>query len=73
MLFNIATVKPEAKRKLPLLSCCFTFYWTYLPEVCIFYEDLLLFNILQVCTAVMVVLMLKDYKLETVIFSGDAV
>jgi hypothetical protein len=74
LLFNIATFKPEVKRKLPLLSC-FTFYWTYLPEVCIFYEDLLLFNILQVfSSAVMVVLLiLGDYQLETAIFSGGVV
>jgi len=73
-LFNIATFKPEVKRKLPLLSCCFNFYWTYLPEVCILYEDLLLLDILQVCTAVMVVLLiLEDYQLEKVIFSGGVV
>jgi len=38
------------------------------------YEDLLLFNILQVCTAVMVALLiLEDYQLETVFFSGGVV
>jgi hypothetical protein len=46
--------------------CCHVvllFYLTYLPEVCISYEDLLLFNVLQVCTAVMVVLLIvEDYQ-----------
>jgi len=38
------------------------------------YEDLMLFNILQVCTAVLVVLLiLEDYQLEAVIFSGSVV
>lgn len=73
-MFNIATLKPEAKRKLPLLLCCFTFYLTYLTEVCILYEDLLLFNVLQVCAAVMVVLLMVEYyNLETLIFSGGVV